>query len=134
MSMETLKAFAYFRIHPFLSIAIVIVAGIAGVIVFMYSVPTAYGIPFGGSVSFYNPSCNASFVQVSGICTACPQCGQQPTCTGLQELVVSGTGYCPVVGFPFIAGKPKPGGFVLGLAIPAPAPGGVLMPTGVSIP
>ena len=135
--MEQFKLFVFFRIHPFIGITIVSVVAIFALGLFFYSAPTAYGIPFGGTVSFYVPSCAPSFVPPPGsnTCTACPLCGVTPACVSVGELVVSGTTYCPTAvppGLPFINGFPRVGGWILGLGEPLTPHGIIPQVTGVS--
>lgn len=135
--MEKIKSVAYFRIHPVYGILIVIVVTLVSMLLFMYSAPYAYGIPFGGQVSKYQPVCvldSACGPQGCTTCTiSCPQCGSYPyICAGLSEIIVDGQAYCPQQGFPYLGtGKPRSGGWILGFGEPSIV-AGLTVPTGTS--
>jgi len=119
--METLKIFAYFRIHPFIGITIVSIVGIISMAIFLYKAPAAYGfIPFGGMVTAFNP-CVVTDPN-TGICGNCWRCGVTYPfgCSGMNEVMVSGIVYCPLKTHIYLGTGAPPfiGKFILGLGVP----------------
>ena len=92
--METLKIFAYFRIHPFIGIMIVSIVGIISMVIFLFKAPAAYGfIPFGGMVTAFTPCVITD--SNTGKCGTCKECGvTYPfACNSMNEVMVSNVVY-----------------------------------------